>query len=354
MNKISRRLFLWGGLAALAASGGYGLNIWRKFGAIPQVAPNSPNWHDGSFHNLPDNYLYAGLKNEPLHAGGWLKFFLSRGDGRYPPEPVPAQKIDLHDLKDGEFVWLGHSSYLCRLAGKLICIDPVLASRASPAPFTIPAWPGSRPYAAQDFPFIDYLCISHDHWDHLDYEAVTSLNYGQILCGKGVGAHFASWGLPPAREFDWHDRWQAGPLQFVFTPSRHFSGRGFTRNQSLWGGFCVSSGSGGSFYFTGDGGYGSHFRDIGKNYGPFEMVFPDSGQYNRAWPTVHMFPEQAVLAVQDARGKTGSPAHIGKFTLSWHPWNEPAARFSKKARQTGTSFILPVIGQRCSLDGKLL
>ena len=346
---MTRRYFVLGALAALAAGGAYSWRLWRQFGALPEAAPHSPHWRDGAFHNLPDAYAYAGLDREPAHSGGWLKFFLERDGDRYPPGPVPSAPPDFQALKDGEFVWLGHSSFLLRLGGRTICIDPVLSSRASPVPFTIPAWPGANPYRAEDFPFIDCLCISHDHWDHLDYTAVNSLACGHILCGKGVGAHLAAWGRKNFTELDWWEEWRDGPLRIIFTPSHHFSGRGLTRNQSLWGGFAFDAGSGGRVYFTGDGGYGAHFAEIGRRYGPFECIFPDSGQYDRAWNRVHMFPEQAVMAARDAKSRLACPAHMGKFTLAWHAWDEPVRRFRQKAEAVGQKHIAPVIGEKCRI-----
>lgn len=352
MKKPTRRYFIAGGLAALVMAGGYGWNLMRGFGALPVTPPLSPNWKNGAFRNLPDNYVYDKLDLEPAEGGGWLKFLFSHKGDNYPPGPVSSKKIDLNSLKDGEFVWLGHSSFLIKLAGKLICIDPVLSSRASPIPFTIPAWPGSSPYKSQDFPLIDFLCISHDHWDHLDYKAIKTLKYKQILCGKGVDAHFKAWGVECNKSLDWRDEVREGPLSFIYTPSRHFSGRGFTRNQSLWGGFVIKAGSGGAIYFTGDGGYGHHFSEIGSQYGPFDIVFPDCGQYNRAWPDMHMFPEQAVMAVRDAKGTLACPCHFGRFTLAWHPWNEPVQRFTKSADERGLKYILPVIGEKINIEGK--
>lgn len=350
---MNRRYFIIGSVAALACAGCYGWQLWKRFGSLPQLPPDSPNWRNGAFRNLPDNYVNANLDNEALHEGGWLKFLFARNDGRYPPGRVPAIKEELASLHDGEFIWLGHSSFLLKLAGKTICVDPVLSGRASPIPFTIQAWHGSMPWHIKDFPFIDYLCITHDHWDHLDYEAVSKLQYGLALCGKGVGAHFAAWTLQPPRELDWGEECLEGHLKFVFTPSRHFSGRGFRRNQSLWGGFIVSAGCGGSVYFTGDGGYGRHFAVIGNKYGPFDIIFPDTGQYNRGWPDVHMFPEESVRACLESRARLACPCHIGKFTLAWHPWDEPMRRFGAAAQSCGLSFITPVIGKKYSIRGPL-
>lgn len=349
MAKISRRFFIFGGLATLALASGWSWSLYKKFGALPETPPLSPNWQNGEFQNLPDHYIYSGLDSEPGASGGWLKFFLERDGNRYPPGPVPAAKADLHSLRDGEFVWFGHSSFLLRLCGKFICIDPVLSSRASPVPFTIPAWHGSSPYKAPDFPVIDYLCISHDHWDHLDYDTVKNLSIRKAICGKGTGAHFRAWGLAAPVELDWWEEFGDGPLRFTFTPSRHFSGRGLTRNQSLWGGFAIKAPDW-RIYFSGDGGYGSHFQEIGKKLGPFDIAFTDSGQYNRAWPYVHMFPEQSVQACQEVRTRLACPCHFGKFTLAWHPWNEPAQRFSRQAEASGVPYMLPVIGEKYSLD----
>lgn len=347
---MTRRFLVLGGLATVTLAGAYSLDLWRRFGALPSDPPNSPNCLNGTFHNLPDNYVYEGLAEETMPEGSMLKFLFSRGDNRYPPAPVRAQRTDLRQLADGEFVWLGHSSFLLKLDGKVICIDPVLSSRASPIPFTVPAWPGASPYKASDFPQIDYLLISHDHWDHLDFTAVRQLRYKQVLCGKGVGAHFHRWGLQKPTELDWNGAEKSGNLKFVYTPSRHFSGRGLTRDKSLWGGFVLDAGSGGKIYFTGDGGYGSHFADIGKKYGPFDLVFPDCGQYHRQWPTVHMFPEQSVAAARESRSNLACPCHFSRFTLAWHPWDEPPARFSKRATETGARFILPTIGEKRRIE----
>lgn len=341
-------------LAGVTIAAGLSLplrSFYKSFGSNPESV-SSPNWRHGAFHNLPNArppFNPVDLAREPQATGGWLKFFLSKDDNRYPPHPVPSRKTDLQNLSDGQFVWLGHSSLLCRLNGKYICIDPVLSSHASPIPGFISAWPGSSPYSAHDFPVIDWLLVSHDHWDHLDYKAVNELKFRNILCGLGTGSHFKSWGLAHnLHELDWHHQLQADGMRFVFTPSCHFSGRTFTRNKTLWGGIIIDAGSGGKIYFSGDGGYGSHFRDIGKKYGPFDIMLPDSGQYNRAWANAHMFPEQSVQACLDAGSKLGCPVHRGKFTLSWHPWNDPETRFAAAAMGK-LPFIIPQIGEKCSI-----
>lgn len=214
LKKINRRYFLTGTLALAAAGLGASWPFYRSFGALPEKPPNSPHWHDGAFHNLPNSYVYKGLDNEPVYPANWLRFFFSHGDRRYPSSPVPSRDTNL---------------------------------------------------------------------------------------------------------------------------------------KSLRGGFAIDAGSGGKIYFTGDGGFGNHFRDIGKSLGPFEIIFPDSGQYNRAWNHVHMFPEQSVQAAVETGSRLACPVHIGKFTLAWHPWNEPMQRFGKKAEELKMPFILPAIGEKRSI-----
>ena len=343
-----RRKFLISmvGAGALLASGVACWPIYKAFGDSSREDFDSPNWRNGEFRNYPNPYICTNLDSEPAASGGWLKFLLSRDDDRYPPAPVASIKSNLKDLKDGEFVWLGHSSLLFKLSGKYICVDPVLSDRASPIPGTIPAWPGSSPFEAKDFPIIDFLCVTHDHWDHLDYKAVKSLSYKRVVCGLGLGSHLRYWGYGgEIIELDWNKS-TGDEIKIIYTPSAHFSGRGLKRNRTLWGGFIFDAGENGKVYFTGDGGYGYHFADIGKKYGPFDIVFPDSGQYNRDWPKVHMFPEQSVQCAIDSRSRLACPVHRGKFTLSWHPWNGPEIRFSREAKRQRFPFLLPSIGEK--------
>lgn len=344
MKILSRRNFLLGAAAA-AICGAVSWPLYRAFGASAEGNFASPNWHGGSFHNLSAFQIDSVPAGEPVYPHNWLEFFFSRGNNRWPDKPVRSAHEDIKNLRDGQFVWLGHSSLLIRLAGKIICIDPILSSHASPVPFTIRAWPGSTPYSAADFPQIDYLCITHDHWDHLDYATVRDLSWKKSFCGLGTGAHFRYWGMDAPHEMDWRDEYRDKELKIIFIPSMHFSGRGTVRNKSLWGGFYLDAGSGGKVLFTGDGGFGSHFEEFKRLYGKPDIIFTDSGQYNRAWNRMHMFPEQAVQAALDSGAPLACPVHIGKFSLSWHPWHEPFERFSKKAREVGQPYILPAIGE---------
>lgn len=116
------------------------------------------------------------------------------------PCRLPTVKIDLKQLPQSNniLIWLGHSSFYIQLSGKRILIDPVLSDYASPISWSTKAFKGTHIYDPKDFPNIDFLIISHDHWDHLDYPTVIALKdkIGNIICPLGTDAHFLRWGFP--------------------------------------------------------------------------------------------------------------------------------------------------------------
>lgn len=162
----------------------------------------------------------------------------------------------------------------------------------------------------------------------------------------GVKAHLVKWGVDESKiyEFDWFGEQKIGNLNFTFCPSRHFSGRTFKRNTTLWGGWAVEE-AGFSFYFSGDGGYGKYFKMINEKFGDFDLVFIENGAYGDGWPYVHMKPEESAQALKDLGAKLGVPVHWGKFDLSYHAWDEPIKRFEKAATKLELNYATPMIGE---------
>jgi L-ascorbate metabolism protein UlaG (beta-lactamase superfamily) len=120
-------------------------------------------------------------------------------------------------------------------------------------------------------PVIDYLLISHDHYDHLDYETVLALKnkVKHVICGLGTGAHFERWSYTPQQiiEKDWHETVTANDSVTIHTESTHHdSGRGFTRGKALWMSYLIQSPKT-KIYISGDGGYDDRYASIGKNMG---------------------------------------------------------------------------------------
>ena len=164
----------------------------------------------------------------------------------------------------------------------------------------------------------------------------------------GVGSRLVDWGVSRAKivELDWWEthRFDQG-LKFVATPAQHFSGRGLMdRNKTLWASWVVIAPRH-KVYFSGDSGYFEGFKQVGDQYGPFDMTFIECGAYNEAWHGVHLFPEETVQAHLDLRGKVLHPIHWGTFNLSVHSWYEPMQRFTRAAEASAIKFATPIVGQ---------
>jgi len=218
----------------------------------------------------------------------------------------------------------------------------------------IKAFDGSDVYTTEDFPEIDFLILTHDHYDHLDYKTIRKLNTKakSIYCSLGLASHLIYWGFDEniITEMDW---WQTnklnGGITLTAAPARHFSGRGLKRYKTLWSSFILKTAAY-NLYLGGDSGYDTHFKNIGEKYGPFDIAILESGQYNTAWPLIHMMPEQTVQAALDLKAKVLLPVHWGKFTLAMHPWNEPVQRVLKAAASGNLKVTTPMIGEPVILD----
>lgn len=351
--KISR-LFLWA-LAALTllALSACAVMQHPTFGQLPKGArlaavEASPNYRDGAFQNAVPT---------PTSTDG-TPFLVALVRGRFeprvrprPPAPVPTVKTDLRSLpRDVDTViWLGHSSYFVQLAGRRILIDPVLSDHAAPFPGMVKAFDGTTIYGVADMPEIDYLLITHDHYDHLDHATIRGLipRIRWAVTGLGIGAHLEHWGFPleRIREGDWFDTLR---MDAEFTvhllPARHYSGRTLKRNQGLWVGFALEAG-GRRLLFGGDSGFGPHIAEIARRFDGFDLAVLDAGQYNARWAYIHMNPEEASHAAEILRAKALLPAHVGRFTLARHAWDEPFERAVAAAHGKPYRLLTPRIGE---------
>lgn len=271
--------------------------------------------------------------------------------GRRPltklPEVVPDYESFLSPDGEIKFIWFGHSTLLLNLDGKIVLIDPVF-HHASPVSFLVKRFqPPVTPVT--ELPAIDVIVISHDHYDHLDRLTVEAFQEKSthFIVPSGVGNHLRDWGIPRERitELGWHERTLHRDLKFTATPAQHFSGRGpFDRNESLWASWIIE-GMHEKVYYSGDSGYGPHFREIGNKYGPFDFAFIENGQYNERWPEVHLHPDQTIEAYFDLKAKTLIPVHWGMFDLALHHWTEPVVYTHTLAKNWGIPMLTPKLGE---------
>ncbi|MBV7530009.1 MBL fold metallo-hydrolase [Chitinophaga sp. sic0106] len=260
-----------------------------------------------------------------------------------PAALLPAASQEL------QLTWLGHSSYILELDGKRLIIDPVFASRASPFSFMGPKRFFASPVLPAELPPIDVVLLSHDHYDHLDRHMMHFLSkkVKQFVCPKGVERHLLRWGIPAANiaVLDWSESFQiSDTLRLTATPARHFSGRWFQRNETLWSSY-VLEGRDKKVFIGGDSGYFDGFAEIGATYGPFDLTILEIGAYDVNWPDIHMGPEKATQAHLALKGNVMLPVHWGTFNLAFHDWDEPAEKIVQLAEEKNITLWMPAPGE---------
>ncbi len=329
----------------------------EKFGRISidlklEQIKKSPHYRNGKFQNLnftPD--LTEGVSYLKV----LKEFFFNKSKQTIPVDVLPSVKTNLHTLpkEKNVIVWFGHSSYFLQIDGKKILVDPVFSGNASPVKFTTKSFKGTDIYTTDDIPEIDYLFITHDHWDHLDYETLIKLQpkLKKIITGLGTATHLEHWSFDPTIIFekDWNEIITLEEGFTVHTTSaRHFSGRGFKRNQVLWMSFVLQTPSM-KIFIGGDSGYDAFFKSIGESHGPFDVTVLECGQYNQNWKYIHMMPEEVIQAGIDLKAKKILPVHWGKFALAQHHWNDPIKRVTAEGKRRNVPVLHPMIGEEVDL-----
>jgi len=268
-----------------------------------------------------------------------------------PTTDIPVQAITreqlLRDSHDAVYR-LGHSTILLRLDGEFILLDPVFSERAFPVQWMGPKRFHQPPISIEQLPEIKAVIISHDHYDHLDKQAIKQLEHkvDTFVTPLKVGDHLRSWGVTDNKimELNWWQHIQLDSLKITATPAQHFSGRGlFDRDQTLWASWVIQ-GWDSNIFFSGDSGYFDGFKQIGEKYGPFDITLMETGAYHRLWSDIHMMPEQSLQAHIDVKGKVMVPIHNGTFDLSLHDWFEPLETIHQLADENGVEIRTPIFG----------
>lgn len=295
------------------------------------------------------------------HLRMYWKFFFERGE-KYPEENLPQQKTDIAELVDTNSLslkaaWLGHSTLLLNMEGRMILTDPLFSKKVSPiGPVR---FNDQLPIDVEKLPVIDVAIISHNHYDHLNKYSIKMIHdkVQTFIVPLGVGTYLEKWGVPLEKivELNWWEEVDvADNLTIAATPAKHFSGRGlFDRNKSLWASW-VLKGADHTVFFSGDGGYFEGFKQIGEKYGPFDVAYLECGAYNQNWSNVHMFPEETVQAYFDLKGKVLQPIHWATFNLAFHAWYDPIVRLVDTGKARNAQLSTPQIGQVVDYNRPLL
>jgi L-ascorbate metabolism protein UlaG (beta-lactamase superfamily) len=336
----------------------FGLMKMARFGKMPTgerlaKIKRSPNFKDGAFQNQSVTPTFTGGATYPKVM---KQVLFGRPKRAKPTDAIPSLKTDLINLGPHEncLVWFGHSSYFMQVDGLRFLVDPVFSGSASPFSFMTRAFKGTDRYTTDDLPMIDYLFITHDHYDHLDYKTIRKLmpKVGTVITGLGTGEHLEYWGYDPARimEKDWYEHLDLQPGFSVDTiPGRHFSGRWLKRNQALWTSFVLQTPTK-KIFIGGDSGYDKHFAETGNTFGGFDLAILENGQYNPFWKHIHLMPGEILRAAKELKAKRIFPVHSSKFALGNHEWDEPLKLITENNRKENLNIITPVIGEKVNLD----
>jgi L-ascorbate metabolism protein UlaG (beta-lactamase superfamily) len=316
----------------------------------------SPQYTEGKFRNAAPRQAPGFAKTMAIM---WRFMTEKPADAvpAQPPQVLPLTQADLLKAPDLSLWRLGHSTMLLKLQGQFWLTDPVFSERASPFTFMGPKRFHAPPLSIDELPPITGVVLSHDHYDHLDYDAIQKLapEVAHFVTPLGVGDRLMGWGVPAAKvqQFDWWQGTTIGGVKLVATPAQHFSGRSLSDgNRTLWASWVIEAGQGADttrIFFSGDTGYFDGFKAIGERFGPFDLTLIETGAYDPQWPDVHMQPEESLQAHLDVKGRHLMPIHNGTFDLALHAWTDPFDRITALADKAGVPLVAPVMGERLDI-----
>jgi N-acyl-phosphatidylethanolamine-hydrolysing phospholipase D len=289
---------------------------------------------NGRFVNLSGPRTLSG-------APDMLPFFLRKTwtslvgrSGSAPLVPFDREAI----LHNPSITWIGHATMLVRLGGMTFLTDPIFSDTAGPAPYLGPRRRVAPGVPLDELPPIDFVLVSHDHYDHTDLPSITELarRGARFVVPLELGALVRDAG-GVVTELDWWDETTIGKVRIHCVPAQHFAGRSLTDgNRRLWAGWVVDDGER-RFYHAGDTGYFDGFADIGKRVGPIDLAALPIGAYRPSsiMRFVHMDPAEALQAFVDLKAKTVVGMHYGTFDLTDEPLDEPPRWFRAEAEKRG-------------------
>lgn len=248
------------------------------------------------------------------------------GEFQEPPSDFVFPECACEIISDDKLSWVGHSTFLIQAWGKGFLTDPIWSKRASPLPLIGPKRKYPAAFSLESLPKIDYVLISHNHYDHLDFRTIKRLLelFPELIffVPLGLKKWFTRRKIESVVELDWWQTLKRGDLSFHCLPAQHFSNRGiFDRDKTLWCGWMVE-GEKKRFYFVGDTSYNPvDFQEIGRRFQPIDLCLIPIGCFQpRAFMSaVHINPQEAVALHQELGSKLSVASHFGTFPLSKEP-----------------------------------
>ncbi|MDR1695919.1 MAG: MBL fold metallo-hydrolase [Endomicrobium sp.] len=275
----------------------------------------------------------------------------------FRPEHAPDFKLPKVMLTAADFpqtpenyavYWLGHSSFILELDAVRFAFDPVVQN-AAPVWFAAKRYDKS-PIKRKNLPRIDYVVLTHNHYDHLEYRTMDYLKKSEtkFIVPLGVGTLLKNWGINEDRihELGWGDSFDANGVIITAEKAIHYSGRTRkNRNKTLWVSYALK-GKEKNIFVSGDTGYGDIFKEIGAKYGHFDLAFIEIDGWNPGWPNTHMFPEEVMRTMKDINASMLLPTHWAVWDLALHEWDESIKLISDLADKNNIKLLTPIMGQK--------
>ena len=315
-----------------------------------QRIEESPQWNGETFQN-PERV--PGVEWGPSLKMFW-NYFFSKSKGFIPDPPLPAEPFEIsqsNEQRELQFAWLGHTTFLIKIDGKVILTDPMISQQAGSFGWVSPKRYSQTLASTDLLPELDVVLITHNHPDHLDEDSIKALTpkTKHYIAPLAVGHMLEEWGVPTEKitELDWWQKKSFDGLTITAAPAKHTSERGMLdKNKTLWASYGIQ-GKKLNLYLSGDSGWFKGLYEIGKRLGPFNVTFFEIGAYSnlKSQMEIHYSPEQAVKAHQAVNGKLMVPSGWGTFDLGLFPWHEPIERFLIAAKQVNVDYLTPKIGE---------
>lgn len=307
----------------------------------------------------PNKTFFSFLRMRMFGDNKWANHEDTAGD-------VPFRPLDLANViapgAAPQISWLGHSTFLLQVGDISILTDPIFSDRASPLGFTGPKRYTPHTLDYNKLPPIDYVIISHNHYDHLNSQAVKVLgSHPKYLVPLGLKDWLIDEGVTPNHitELDW---WQKADSHYTpgltieAQPSQHWSARGiYDRRKTLWASWHINVG-GFTVWFAGDTGYNPmQFKEIGAKNGPVDLALIPIGAYapRDFMKTYHVDPDEAVMIHQDLGARKSIGMHWGTYPLTAEEPMEPIRRLAKALERENISegsFITLSLGETLRLN----
>ena len=251
----------------------------------------------------------------------------------HPPPPSQVARGQI------AVTFIGHSTFLVRTASTVFITDPVFTQNAGPFGITGPRRVRPAALAPAQLPTVDFVLLSHNHYDHLQPSSLALFEGTPVITALGVGRHLAGSAEPEATELDWWQWASVEDAEITCVPAQHFSARTpWDRNKTLWCGFVVRVDDV-TIYFAGDTGYTPQFADIGARFPGIDVALLPIGAYEPRWfmQPVHMNPDEAVRAHLDVQARVSVGMHFGTFQLTDEAIDEPLHALDRAREEHGVN-----------------